>query len=74
LYFLVGIGTYFSVFTIPILKEISVGTFWYHFFGGNPFSLKKGASAPFLREKGGTGRLFDTASLPFAEKKEFPPN
>jgi hypothetical protein len=36
-YFPVGIGKYFLVFTIPILKEISVGIFWYHFFGGNPF-------------------------------------
>ncbi len=46
-----------------------MGTFWYQFLAGTPFSLKKGALAPFLREKGGTGPLFDTASPPFAEKK-----
>ncbi len=70
-YFPFGIGRYFSVFTIPILpKEISVGTFRYHhFLGGNPFSLKKGALAPFLRKKGGTSPLFDTVSPPFAEKR-----
>jgi hypothetical protein len=50
--FLVNIGRYFLVFTIPIPKEILVGTFWYHFFGRNPFPLKKGAMAPFLRKKG----------------------
>jgi hypothetical protein len=78
-YFPVSIGMYFLVFTEPIPKEILVGTFWYHFFGGNhffpqkggTFSLKKGALAPFLREKGGTGPLFDTASPPFAEKRSF---
>jgi hypothetical protein len=47
-----------------------VGTFWHHFLTGTPFSLKKGALAPFLREKGGTGPLFDTASPPFAEKRK----
>jgi hypothetical protein len=56
------------VFTIPIPKEILVGTFWYHFLAGTRFSLKKGAPAPFLSEKGGTGPLFDTPSPPFAEK------
>ena len=35
-YFPVGIGRYFSVFTISIPKEISVGTFRYDFFGGKP--------------------------------------
>ncbi len=61
--FPVSIGWYSSVFTIPIPKEISVGTFWYHFFH------IKGALSPLLREKGGTGPLFDTASPPFAEKR-----
>jgi hypothetical protein len=39
------------------------------FLAGNPSSLKKGALAPFLREKGGISPLFDTASPPFAEKR-----
>ncbi len=68
-YFPVGIGRYFLVFTIPIPKEISVSTFRYHFFGGNPLFPQKGALAPFLRKKGGTGPLFDTASPPFVEKR-----
>ncbi len=68
-YFPVGIGRYFSVFTIPIPKEISVGTLRYHFFGGNPFFLQKGGIGPLFEEKGGTGPLFDTASPPFAEKR-----
>jgi hypothetical protein len=58
-YFPVGISRYFLVFTVPIPKEILVGTFW----------LKKGAIAPFLRKKGGTGPLFDTASPTFGEKR-----
>jgi hypothetical protein len=67
-FFPVGIGRYFLVFTIPIPKEISVGTFRYHFFGGNPFFPQKGGYGPLFEEKGGTGPLFDTASPPFAEK------
>jgi hypothetical protein len=39
------------------------------FLAGTPFSLKKGAPAPFLREKGGTSSLFDTASPPSVEKR-----
>jgi hypothetical protein len=30
-------GWYFLVFTEPIPEENLVGTFWYFFFGGNPF-------------------------------------
>jgi hypothetical protein len=36
---------------------------------GTFFSLKNGALALFLSEKGGTGPLFDTASPPFVEKR-----
>jgi hypothetical protein len=43
-YFPVGIGQYFLVFTIPIPKEISVSTFWHHFFGGK-------ASPPFAEKR-----------------------
>jgi hypothetical protein len=57
------------VFTIPIPKEILVGTFWYHSFGGNPFFPQKGGTGPLFDGKGGTGPLFDTASPPFAEKR-----
>ncbi len=39
------------------------------FLAGTPFSLKKGALAPFLREKGGTGPLFDSARPSLAEKR-----
>jgi hypothetical protein len=46
-------------------------SFWYHFLAGTPFSLKKGALAPFVTEKGGTGPFFDTASPSFAEKRSF---
>jgi hypothetical protein len=67
--FYTGIGRYFSVFTIPIPKKISVGTFRYHFFGGNPFFPKKGGNGPLFEEKGGTGPLFDTASPSFVEKR-----
>jgi hypothetical protein len=41
------------------------------FLAGTPFFLKKGALAPFLREKGGTGPLFDTASPPFVKKRSY---
>jgi hypothetical protein len=73
------------VYHIGIFRTVSVGISWYlpyryqrkswpvHFciifLAGTPFSLKKGALAPFLREEEGTGPLFDTASPPFAEKK-----
>jgi hypothetical protein len=57
------------VFTIPIPKDISVGTFRYHFFDGNPFFPQKGGTGPLFEKKGGTGPLFDTASPPFAEKR-----
>jgi hypothetical protein len=57
------------VFTILIPKEISVGTFWYDFFGGKPYFPKKGGNGPLFEEKGGTSPRFDTASPPFAEKR-----
>jgi hypothetical protein len=73
------------VYWSGIFWLVSVGISWYlpyryqrksqsvHFgiifLAGTPFSLKKGARAPFSREKGGTGPLFDTASPPFAEKR-----
>jgi hypothetical protein len=73
------------VYRIGIFQLVSVGISWYlpypyqrksrsvHFgiiiLAVTPFSLKKGALAPFLREKGGTGPLFDTASPPFAKKR-----
>jgi hypothetical protein len=72
------------VYQIGIFQSVLVGISWYlpyryqrksrsvHFgiifLAGTPFSLKKGALAPFLREKGGTSPLFDTTSPPFAEK------
>jgi hypothetical protein len=67
--FPVSISWYFSVFTIPILKEILVGTFWYHFFGGNPFFPQKGGTGPLFEGKKGHWPLFDTASHPLAEKR-----
>ncbi len=70
-YFPVGIGRYFLVFTIPIPKEISVGTFRYHFFGGTPISLKKGALAPFLRKKGAPAP-FLIQPAPLLRKKGVP--
>jgi hypothetical protein len=73
------------VYRIGIFRSVLVGISWYlpyryrrksrsvHFgiifLAGTPFSLKKGALAPFLRKKGGTGPLFDTASPPFVEKR-----
>ncbi len=68
-YFPVGIGRYFSVFTISIPKEISVDTFRYDFFGGKPYYPQKGGNGPPFEEKGGTSPLFDTASPPFEEKR-----
>jgi hypothetical protein len=62
-YFMVGIGRYFLVLTIPRLKEVSVGTFWYHFFDG------KGDTGPLFEQKGGTGPLLNTVSPLFAEKR-----
>ena len=44
-----SVGRYFSVFTIPIPKENSVGTFRYKKGAVPPFFLKRGAMAPFLR-------------------------
>jgi hypothetical protein len=39
---------YFPVITIPILKEILVGTFWYQNFGRSPLiPPKRGALDPF---------------------------
>jgi hypothetical protein len=49
--------------------EILVGTFRYHFFGGNPFFPQKGGTGPIFVKKGGTDPLFNTASPPFAEKR-----
>jgi hypothetical protein len=73
------------VYQIGIFLLVLVGISWYlsyryqrkswsvHFgiifLARTPFSLKKGALAPFLRENGGTGPLFDTASPPIAEKR-----
>jgi hypothetical protein len=70
---------------IGIFWLVSVGISWYlpyqyrrkswsvHFgnifLAGTPFFLEKGAVAPFLRKKGGTGPLFDTASPSFVEKR-----
>jgi hypothetical protein len=68
-YFPVGIGWYFSLFTIPIPKKITVFTFWCHFFVGNPFFPQKGGTGPLFEGKGGTSPLFDTSSPPFAEKR-----
>ncbi len=68
-YFPVGIGRYFSVFTISIPKEISVGTFRYDLFGRKPYFLQKRGNGPLFEEKGGTSPLFDTAGPPFAEKR-----
>ncbi len=68
-FFPVGIGRYFSVFTISIPKEISVGTFRYDLFGGKPYFPQKGGNSPLFKEKGGTSPLFNTASPPFAEKR-----
>ncbi len=36
-YFWSVFGWYVLVFTEPIQEENSVGTFWYYYFGGNPF-------------------------------------
>jgi hypothetical protein len=68
---LVFSGRYWSVFLgiYHTLKEILVGTFWYHFFGRNPFFPQKGGIGPLFEGKGGTSPLFDTASPPFAEKR-----
>ncbi len=76
---------FLELYLIGIFRSVSVGISWYlpyqyqrksrsvHFgiiyLAGTPFSLKKGALAPFLREKGGTGPLSDTASPPFADKR-----
>jgi len=57
-YFQSVFGRYFSVFTIPIPKKNSVGTFRYQKGGSAPFFLKRGAMAPFLR-----------ASTPFWKKR-----
>ncbi len=73
------------VYRIGIFRSVLVGVSWYllhlyqrksrsvHFgiisFGGNPFFPQKECTCPLLREKGGTGPLFDTASPPFAEKR-----
>ena len=57
-YFRSVFGRYFSVFTIPIPKENSVGTFRY----------KKGGSAPLFPQKGGNGPLFEKLD-PLLEKR-----
>ena len=62
--FLVGIGRYFSVFTIPI----SVSIFG-QYFGGAP---QKIGGSPLFPKKGGPWPPFWTP--PFKEKKEFPRN
>ncbi len=48
----------FPVFSQPIPKEYSIGTFRYCTFGGNPFFPSKGGFCP----------LFDVSSPPFEEK------
>jgi hypothetical protein len=63
-YWLVFLGIYHTNTKENLGRYILVS----FFLAGTPFSLKKGALAPFLRVKGGTGHLFDTASPPFAEK------
>jgi hypothetical protein len=57
--FLVGIGRYFSVFTIPIPKENSVSIFGLKTLagasqkiGGSPLFPKKGGARPPLKKKG----------------------
>ncbi len=57
-YFRSVFGRYFSVFTIPIPQENSVGTFRY----------QKGGSAPLFRQKGGNGPLFEKLH-PLLEKR-----
>ena len=57
-YFRSVFGRYFSVFTIPIPKENSVGTFRY----------QKGGSAPLFPQKGGNGPLFEDSN-PLLEKR-----
>jgi len=49
--FLSGIGQYFSVFTIPIPAEKSVGTFRYQKGGSGPLFSQKGG---MTTKKGGT--------------------
>jgi hypothetical protein len=56
-YFRSVFGRYFPVFSIPIPKENSVGTFRY----------KKGGSAPLFPQKGGNGPLFEKLN-PFWKK------
>ncbi len=60
-YFWSVFGWYFLVFTKPIPEENLVGTFWYYFFGGNPFFPRKGGHGPLLR-----------GPSPILRKKGFP--
>jgi hypothetical protein len=48
IFFWLVFSWYFLVFTEPILEENSVGTFWYYFFGGNPFFPRKGGHGPLF--------------------------
>jgi hypothetical protein len=66
----VSISWYF----IPIPKEISVGTFWYHFFGENPFFPQKGGTGPLFEGKRGHQPPFQYSQPPFCGKKESLPN
>ncbi len=47
-FFQLVFGWYFLVFTEPIPKENSVSTFWYYYFGGNPFFPRKGGQGPLF--------------------------
>jgi hypothetical protein len=58
-YFRLVFGWYFLVITLPIPEENLVGTFWYYYFGGNPF----------FPRKGGHGSLFQGPSPHFEEKR-----
>jgi hypothetical protein len=70
-YFSVGIGRYFSVFTIPIPKENSVSIFGIKKLAGAP---QKIGGSPLFPKKGGPRPPLCTLRPPFEEKKEFPRN
>ncbi len=48
-YFWLVFGWYFLVITIQMPEENSVGTFWYYYFGRNPFFPRKGGHGPLLQ-------------------------
>jgi hypothetical protein len=61
----VFLGIYHTDTKENLGRYISVSYFW----RGTSLSLKKGALAPFLSKKGGSGPPFDTASPSYAEEK-----